>query len=111
MPNIAIDVFGELAGIGRNVFRSFREDLFFPIHPLSDSDKFRKKIMGQHKIIRSMQDDLSHKTSVIVHMERKIAQLDQLLADKDKELKRLKALLKSMEFRLHEETSRNMRKR
>lgn len=111
MPNIAEDVFGELAGIGRNVIRSLREDLLSPIHSLSDLESLQKRVMGQHKIIRATQDELSYNSSVIMELERENAQLNQLLVDKNKELEATKSMLKSREFQLLEQTSRNMRKR
>ena len=112
MNQILSDVFGEFSGIGRNVFRSFQEDLFFRKRSfLSHEDKKDKKILRQHAVIRTLQDQASYKESVVTKLEREIAQLNQLLAEKDKELEDKKSLLKSMEFRLHEETTRNVKRR
>ena len=112
MTQIFSDVFGELSCIGRNVVQSFREDLFFRKRSfLSDEDKKDNKILQQHAVIRTLQDQASFNSSVITNLEREIARMNQLLADKDKELEEKRSLLKSMELRLHEETTRNVKRR
>lgn len=111
MKNIAVSVVGELAGIGRNFFRTIWEESFFPPRALPIEEQLLKKVRLQKGMMRSQQEVNTFQAGVVVRKEREIARLTQLLAQKDKELDRARSQIRSLELWLQNETSRNRRKR
>ena len=88
---------------------AIKNDLFFPQQPRTPEEQFISKMRGQRSMIISQQDRLSYQTGVIQEQSRGIRGLENLVIQKENEIKDLNDTIQSLEFQLQVETSRSKR--
>ena len=106
MSKIIIHVVKGLATIPADVLRDIGNEIFFPGIKYSSVDDAQKKILRQHGLIRSLQDDLSGQASQSNRYQSQVAQLNEMLVSKDKQIELQRQRIKSLEFSLQNERDR-----
>ena len=88
----------ELSALIIGIFQSIRDDLLFPVESRSMEEQVVSKVRGQRSMIISQEDQIGSQTRIIQAQGREIATLNDLLAQKDKEIERLNQRIKSLEL-------------
>ena len=102
MSNILSSVLENLFGIVVSILTSIEKDLLFPLQPRSLEEQFFSKMRGQSSLISGQQNRLIYQTGVIADQNRGIRDRDDLLTQKDKEIRNLVETNRSLEFQLQE---------
>ena len=88
----------ELSALIIKIFQSIKDDLIFPRESRSMEEQVVSKVRGQRSMIISQEDQICSQTRIIQAQAREIAILNDLLAQKDKEIERLSQRIKSLEL-------------
>lgn len=107
MRDIIPSVLDNLSGIGISVIKSIKEDLLSPPQTHSLEEQLYFKNRRQNSLIQSQQDRINYQAGVVEDQSRGIRDRDDLLVQKDKEIRNLKETIRSLEFQLQEATSRS----
>ena len=111
MEEIHREILVYLSRIIVGVPQAIITDLFFPRKPLSIEERLNSRIRKQQFLILSQNGRVSSQAGVVQEQGRKIRDLENLLEDKESEIKRQVEFNKSLEFQLQEATSRLKRTR
>lgn len=88
----------ELSALIIKIFQSIRDDLIFPLESRSMEGQVVSKVRDQRSMIISQEDQICSQTRVIQAQGREIAILNDLLAQRDKEIGRLNQRIESLEL-------------
>lgn len=88
----------ELSALFIGIFKSIKNDLIFPRDARPIEEQVVSTVRGQKTTILSQEDQLCSQTRVMTAQSREIAILNDLLAQKDKEIERLTQRIKSLEL-------------
>lgn len=91
----------ELSALIIRIFKSIKDDLIFPTESRSMEEQVVSKVRGQRSMLIRQEDEICSQTRVIQAQGREIATLNDLLAQKDKEIERLNQRIKSLELSLY----------
>lgn len=111
MATILAMTLKELGGIVVSVPKAFKYDFFFPRKPIPIEEQLRSQIKRLHLHSYRQLEKLIFLYGIIRAKNRMIRDLEDLLKDKDDEIKGLKKRIKSLELQLHIERTLNKRKR
>jgi len=109
MREVVTSIWDSLSWIIHDIPAAINNYLLFPQSPLTPEEQIITKVRGQRSMIASQQDKLIYQTGVISEQSRGIRDLENLLIQKDKEIKNLKGTIWSLEFQLQTEASRSKR--
>ncbi|HEY9078072.1 MAG TPA: hypothetical protein VIO61_16165 [Anaerolineaceae bacterium] len=105
MNTIVGDVLGNLSGIGHCVYNELIND-FLLHHPPPSPEQGCSLVRADKALIRSQQNDLIYQAGEIKEQNRTIRELEDLLTQKDKEIRYLTDTIRSLEFQLQEANHR-----
>ena len=88
----------ELSALIIKIFKAIKDDLIFPVESRSMEEQVVSKVRGQRSMIISQEDQICSQTRIIQAQGREIVTLNDLLAQKDKEIDRLNQRVKSLEL-------------
>jgi len=100
MWELCSTIWDSLSGILIAVPAALKNDLLFPHQPHSPEELIISKVRGQRSMIENQQDRLVYQTGVIREQSRGIRDLEDLLTQREKEIKSLKSSLQALEFEL-----------
>jgi len=111
MREIIAGTLRELGGIPVHFFQSIKDEFLFPSGLETYEDYLRSKVKDQYGLIRLKEESISYLQGQMQGYDHTLRENDQLLTQKDKELKDLRQKIRSLEWQLREEWDRNKRRR
>jgi len=111
MREIIAGTLKELGGIPVHFFQSIKDEFLFPSGLETYEDYLRSKVKDQYGLIRLKEESISYLQGQLQGYDHTLRENDQLLTQKDKELKDLRQKIRSLEWQLREEWDRNKRRR
>jgi hypothetical protein len=97
------------SGIAGNVVTALF-DLFLPRQPQTLEEQIVSKIQGQKSLLNSQEDQMVYQAGLIQNQGYELRDRENLLAQRDKEIRYLNDTIRSLEFQLRE-SSRQERRR
>jgi hypothetical protein len=109
MREIVSTVGDALSLILTSIPSAIKNNLLFPPKHQSFQERIISKVKRQSSMIISQQDRLIYQVGRIQEQNRRIRELEDLVSQKDNEIKNLKRDKQSLEFPLKERASRKKR--
>lgn len=108
---IVADIKDGLVSIPKNILDSLWNDFLFPPPRPTSEEQLRSKVKGQHGVITSLQGEVAYLIRQSRSQARENQDLNQHLAQKDKELVTFRRENSSLRWQLQEERNRTKRLR